>query len=94
MRSFGLIVLGFVAMVAVFAAVFTWQVRSVRSYAGRVLSDASRVAGPYSRNCTALSKAPPPSTPQVQSCQVTRAASGRVSVQITLASGRTYVAAR
>lgn len=94
MRTFGLIALGFVAMVAVFAAVFTWQGRSARSYAGRVLSDAIRAADPFPATCRQLSKAEPPATPQVQDGQVSRAASGLVTVRLILTNGSTYVLGR
>ncbi|GAA5512070.1 hypothetical protein Dcar01_00784 [Deinococcus carri] len=90
MRTYGLILLAFVAGVMVLVAAFAWQGRSAREY-GRAAVQAAQQAGLTARTpdrlCADLLKRPPPGG--VQKC-VVKAAGGQLAAVVTLEGERTF----
>jgi hypothetical protein len=88
MRTFLLILLAFVAGVAVLVAVFSWQGRAAREYGQEAAQAAQRVglSGPETP-CAALLKREVPTT--VQSC-VVRLEDGQPSATLTLEGNRAF----
>ncbi|MBB5233225.1 hypothetical protein [Deinococcus budaensis] len=88
MRTFGLILLAFVAGVAVLVAVLSWQGRAAREY-GREAVRAAAQAGPLTaeRPCAAVLGREPPAT--VQGC-VVGPVEGQARATLTLEGGRVF----
>lgn len=88
MRTFLLILLAFVAGVAVLVALFAWQGRAAREY-GRAAAQAAQrvVLSAPQTPCAALLRREPPAT--VQSC-VVRLEAGQPSATLTLEGGRAF----
>lgn len=88
MRTFVLILLAFVAGVAVLVAALSWQGRAAREY-GREAARAAVQAGPLTGDtpCAALLRREPPAT--VERC-VVGALEGGPRATLTLEGGRSF----
>ncbi|ADV66561.1 hypothetical protein Deima_0907 [Deinococcus maricopensis DSM 21211] len=87
MRTFVGFLVGFVALLLVFVAAFALQGRGAREYAARVAREAT---GPGA--CREVARGVQ-SPPDMTRCEVRREG-GTLVVQLSLESGRTYLARR
>lgn len=91
MRTFGLILLAFVAGVMIMVAAFSWQGRAAREY-GREAARAMERTNPspsasYLVDCTELVKRPAPK--DVERCEV-MVVNGQAVAQVRLEGGRAF----